>query len=326
MTPLERALGDRILSEGPITVEAFMAACNEYYYATRDPLGATGDFTTAPEISQMFGELVGACLADCWARAGSPSDAIYVELGPGRGTLAADALRVIRSAALDPPVHLVETSPVLREAQAKAVPNAAWHDEPASLPDAPALLVANEFLDALPVRQFADGIERKVTVVAGGLAFDRDGEIVESSPARAEAVAKIARRLVLSGGAALIFDYGHPKSGPGDTLQALHAHGFAPVLDGPGEQDLTAHVDFEAVADTARKAGARVTAVVPQGQWLDRLGIAARARTLVMAHPDRSNEIEAARDRLCSPDQMGNLFKVIAIHSPAWPAPAGFET
>ena len=325
MTPLERALRDRILSEGPMTVEAFMAACNDYYYATRDPLGASGDFTTAPEISQIFGELVGACLADCWARAGKSPDAIYVELGPGRGTLVSDALRVMRSAGFDPAVHFVETSPVLREAQAAAVPGASWHDEIASLPEAPTLLVANEFLDALPVRQFVQGVERKVTVAAGGLAFDRDGKIVETSPAREDAVSQIAKRLGACGGVALIIDYGHPKSASGDTLQAMHAHNFSPVLDRPGEQDLTAHVDFEAVAKAARVAGASVTPLAPQGQWLERLGISARAQALSKTHPERAGEIESARARLCEPDQMGTLFKAMAIHSPNWPAPLGFE-
>jgi SAM-dependent MidA family methyltransferase len=325
MTPLERALRDRILAEGPMTVEAFMAACNTYYSGSRDPIGASGDFTTAPEISQMFGELAGACLADCWARAGKPQSAIYVEPGPGRGTLAADALRVMRSAGLDPPVHLVETSPVLREAQAKAIPGAIWHEDLSSLPDAPMLLVANEFLDALPVRQFVGGIERKVTIAAGGLAFDRDGEIVETSPTRDDAVSGIAKRLAANGGAAIVIDYGHARTAPGNTLQAVHAHGFAPVLDRPGEQDLTAHVDFEAVANAARNAGASVTPLVPQRQWLERLGIAARAKGLAKAHPERRAEIESALHRLCGRDQMGELFKVIALHSPDWPAPAGFE-
>jgi SAM-dependent MidA family methyltransferase len=324
MTPLERALRDRILSEGPITVEAFMDACNRYYYATRDPLGARGDFTTAPEISQMFGELVGACLADCWARAGKP-DCAYVELGPGRGTLAADALRVMRSAGLDPPVHLVETSPVLREAQAEAVPAASWHDDLSGLPNVPLLLVANEFLDALPVRQLVDGVERRVVTAAGGLAFDRDGEIVETSPARDQAVRDIAERLANNGGVALIIDYGHERSMPGETLQAVRGHKYAPVLDRPGEQDLTAHVDFEAIAKAAGPAGAAVTAVVTQGQWLERLGIEARADALSHAHPARAEEVESARRRLCNPDQMGSLFKVIAIHSPNWPTPSCFE-
>ncbi|HWI75502.1 MAG TPA: SAM-dependent methyltransferase, partial [Sphingomicrobium sp.] len=236
-----------------MTVEAFMAACNDYYYATRDPLGASGDFTTAPEISQMFGELVGACLADCWARAGKPPDAIYVELGPGRGTLASDALRVMRSAGLDPAVHFVETSPVLREAQLLLHPDAEWHENLLTLPESrPLLLVANEFFDALPVRQFVQGVERKVTIAAGGLAFDRDGPIIEDSPQREAYAQEIGAQLDLRGGAALIIDYGHPKSAPGDTLQALHAHNFSPVLNRPGEQDLTAHVDFEAVAKAAR--------------------------------------------------------------------------
>ena len=325
MTPLERALRDRILSEGPITVEAYMHACNGYYYATRDPLGAAGDFTTAPEISQMFGELVGACLADCWTRAGKPADAAYVELGPGRGTLAADALRAMRSSGLEPPVHFIETSPVLRKAQAGAVAGASWHDDLSSIPAVPVLLVANEFLDALPVRQFVGGLERKVIAAAGGLAFDRDGVISEDSPARNAAAAQVASHLAANGGVALIIDYGYSKSAPGDTLQAVRGHRFAPLLDKPGEQDLTAHVDFESVATAAREAGASVTPVATQGQWLERLGIAARAEALARAHPARAKEAESARKRLCDADQMGELFKAIAFHSPKWPAPAGFE-
>jgi NADH dehydrogenase [ubiquinone] 1 alpha subcomplex assembly factor 7 len=325
LTPLERALRDRILAQGPITVEAYMDACNAYYYATRDPLGASGDFTTAPEISQMFGELVGACLADCWARAGKPEDAIYVELGPGRGTLAADALRVMRAAGLEPAVHFVETSPVLREVQAKNVRDAAWHDGLATLPEAPLLGIANEFLDALAVRQFVDGTERKVIAAGGGLALDRDGEVIELSPARDEAVSTLATRLVANGGAALIIDYGHATSAPGDTLQAVRGHKFAPLLHNPGEQDLTAHVDFEAVAKAARSAGASVTPLADQGRWLGRLGIATRAEALARTHPERAEEIDSALKRLCDPGQMGTLFKVLGVHSPDWPSPAGFE-
>jgi SAM-dependent MidA family methyltransferase len=324
VTPLERALRDRIQAEGPITVEAYMEACNAYYYATRDPLGASGDFTTAPEISQMFGEMVGAALADCWKRSGAPADAIYAELGPGRGTLAVDALRVMQAAGFCREAHLVETSSVLRDKQAEAVPDAMWHDGIDDLPARPLLLVANEFLDALPVRQHVDGVERRVTIAAGGLAFDRDGEIVETSPAREEAVASIAICLAAKGGAAIFIDYGHERSGPGDTLQAVRGHGFAPVLSAPGEQDLTAHVDFEAVANAALDAGAAVTRVVTQGEWLIRLGIEARAQFLVRANPDRAHDVRAALDRLTAREQMGQLFKVIAIHSPGWAAPAGF--
>jgi SAM-dependent MidA family methyltransferase len=325
MTPLERALRDRIQTEGPLTVEAYMDACNSYYYATHDPLGASGDFTTAPEITQMFGELVGATLADCWARTGKPDATLYVELGPGRGTLASDALRVMRSAQLSPPVHLVETSPALRSVQAGQIAGAHWHDDFDSVPDGPLLVVANEFLDALPIRQFVGGVERRIVAAAGGLAFDRDGLVVEDSPVRESAVRKIAGRLAQQGGVALLVDYGHPSSAPGDTLQAVARHRYAPVLDKPGEQDLTAHVDFESVARTAIEAGAEVSPVVEQGEWLKRVGIQSRARALAGAHPDRAGEIEQAVERLCHPGQMGKLFKVIAIRSNAWPLPAGFE-
>ena len=301
-----------------------MEACNGYYYATRDPLGARGDFTTAPEVSQMFGELVGAALADCWTRAGEPADAIYAELGPGRGTLAVDALRVLRRAGFDSEVHLVETSPVLREAQLAALPDSTSHESIGEPPDRPLLLVANEFLDALAIRQFVNGIERRVVVAAGGLAFDRDGAIVEDSPARDEAVAAIAKRIADHGGVALLIDYGHQRSAPGDTLQAVHAHRFSPVLDSPGEQDLTAHVDFEAVARAASGAGATVTPVIAQGEWLNRLGIGARAAALASANPERSDELASAVQRLTSRDEMGELFKVIAIHSADWPEPPGF--
>ena len=324
MTPLERALHERIRADGPISVEAYMEACNAYYYATRDPLGAAGDFTTAPEISQMFGEIVGAVLTDAWTRAGKPADAIYVELGPGRGTLAADALRVMQRAAFQGEVHLVETSPALRAEQAARLPNAHWHDSIDELPTAPLLLVANEFLDALPVRQFVDGIERRIEAIGGHLAFGRDGVIVEDSPARTAAVAAIAQRLARDGGAALIIDYGHAQSAPGDTLQAVHAHKYAHVLERPGEQDLTAHVDFQAVAEAARGASAVATGLVTQGEWLERLGIAQRAEALVQVQPERAQEIESARHRLCDAKEMGSLFKVMGVHSADWPAPAGF--
>ena len=324
MTPLERALRERIRVEGPITVEAFMEACNAYYYATRDPLGATGDFTTAPEISQMFGEMVGAALADWWKRAGAPQESIYVELGPGRGTLAADGLRLLRSAGFSGEVHLIETSPMLRKSQSETVPDAIWHESIGDLPARPLLLVANEFLDALAVRQHVGGVERRVTIAGGGLAFDRDGVIVETSPARDEAVLSIATCLAARGGVALFIDYGHERSAAGDTLQALRRHGYAPVFANPGEQDLTAHVDFEAVANAGRDGGASVTDLVTQGEWLIRLGIEARAQSLARANPARASEIETALERLTARDQMGELFKVIALHSQRSPIPAGF--
>ena len=301
-----------------------MEACNAYYYATRDPLGASGDFVTAPEVSQMFGELVGAALADCWTRAGAPAEAIYVELGPGRGTLAADALRVLDTAGFAGEVHLVETSPVLRQAQEQAVPGAHWHEAIEDLPARPLLLVANEFLDALPVRQHVDGVERRVTAATNGLAFDRDGEIVETSPARDQAVSAIATCLAAKGGVALFIDYGHARSASGDTLQAVRGHRFAPLLHNPGEQDLTAHVDFEAVAKAATAVdGVAVAVLARQGDWLTRLGIHARADALAAANPGQAAEVRSAVDRLIAPDQMGHLFKVLALLGPGWPAPAG---
>lgn len=300
-----------------------MEACNAYYYATRDPLGAQGDFTTAPEISQIFGEMIGAALADCWKRVGGPADAIYAELGPGRATLARDALRVLHSAKFSGEVHFVETSPVLREMQERAVPDCVCHESIDRLPSAPLLLVANEFLDALPIRQHVGGIERHVILAGDGLTFDRDGEIIETSPARDRAVRAVASHLLNEGGVALFIDYGHERSRAGDTLQAVRGHGFVPLLLNPGEQDLTSHVDFESVGKIARDVGALVTPVMTQGEWLGRLGIEARARSLAKANPARAEEIGEACKRLVSAGEMGKLFKVIAVYSPQWPAPAG---
>ena len=217
---------------------------------------------------------------------------------------------------------MVENSPVLREAQREAVPEAIHHDTIADLPDGPLLLVANEFFDALPIRQFVNGIERRVTVMAGGLAFDRDGAITEVSPVRDEAGAEIATKLEKNGGVAIVLDYGHAKSAPGDTLQAVRRHKFTPILADPGEQDLTSHVNFEALAKAANSVS--VTQVVTQGDWLRRLGIEARAEALVSANPDKRDDVRVALHRLTAPDQMGDLFKVMAIHSPDWPVPAGF--
>ena len=301
-----------------------MDACNAHYYATRDPLGAGGDFTTAPEISQMFGELVGACLADCWRRAGEPADAVYAELGPGRGTLAADALRVLRQAGFIGGAHLVETSTALRQAQQERIAGAHWHDEIAGLPPAPLLLAANEFLDALPIRQWVGEAERGIALAADELIFTGEGQVREDSPAREAAAAAIARHLASHGGVALIIDYGHGRSAPGDTLQAVKSHRFANPLADPGEQDLTAHVHFEAVGRSALEAGAMVNGPVTQGEWLQRLGIEERAQSLIASNPDRRHDVEQAMHRLCDRDAMGELFKVMAIRSAGWPEPAGF--
>jgi len=327
VSPLESALIERIKAEGPLSVEAYMAACNAYYYATRDPLGTRGDFTTAPEISQMYGELIGAALADCWNRAGRPEGVRYAELGPGRGTLASYALRVMRAAGFEPAsVEFVETSPVLRAAQAETVPGAAFHDDIVGLAagDGPLLVVASEFFDALPVQQWVDGVERHVEWIGGHFAFDRDGEIIERSPARREAVTALARVLVEKGGCAIVVDYGYAE-GTGESLQAVGGHKFASPLEQPGEQDLTAHVDFAALATGAREAGATVSRLASQGTWLETLGIAGRAMALAAKNPEKAEVIGTARRRLCDEEAMGRMFKVMAITAPSWPLPAGLE-
>lgn len=340
---LAAALHARIAAEGAISVADYMAAANAHYYATRDPFGAAGDFVTAPEISQMFGELIGLWLADLWQRAGKPPAARYVELGPGRGTLAADALRAMRGAGLSPPIELVETSPVLRAAQQQALPAARWHDSVESLPgNAPLLVVANEFFDALPARQWVqDDGWREMAVARDGEAFRRvagpqsapppwfrggaPGAIVEAQPEAGEVVRAIARRLRAHGGAALIVDYGHARHGTGDTLQAVSRHEFADPWTAPGEQDLTVHVDFEALGEAARGEGMKVFGPVGQGTFLRAMGIDLRAASLAKSAPERTEEIVAARERLTAPDQMGRLFKVMALVAPGWPVPEGFQ-
>jgi len=321
--PLEERLRRRIAAEGPLPVSAWMASANTHYYATRDPLGAAGDFTTAPEISQMFGELAGLWLADLWLRSGRPEGAHYVELGPGRGTLAADALRAMKGAGLTPDVHFVETSPVLRAAQAERVPGAVWHDDLSTLPDdGPLLVLANEFFDALPVEQFdaAGGIR---TVAWRGERFVPVGEAeTEASSASVAIAVGLSRRIAAQGGAALIVDYGYEGPSRGDTLQAVFRHAYADPFEAPGERDLTAHVAFSALAAAAE--GVRISGPVPQGAWLDAMGLPVRAAALARAAPARTEEIEAARHRLSAPSQMGRLFNVLAFSARGWAEPAGF--
>lgn len=344
---LAEGLRRLIETGGPISVAEYMARANAHYYASRDPLGEAGDFTTAPEISQMFGELIGLWLADLWSRAGQPADVRYVELGPGRGTLAADALRAMRSVSLEPSVHFIETSPVLRQAQAARVPQASWHDDIASLPEgAPLLVVANEFFDALPARQLIatqSGWRERLVVAAGrgfrpvaGPAIGSGAipehirnappaTVVETSPASVSIARQLAQLLASSGGAALIVDYGHERTSAGETLQAVAKHGFADPWLEPGHRDLTVHVDFQALGDAARDAGSSVYGPRSQGEWLKALGIEARAASLAARSPHRRQELEAARDRLILPEQMGRLFKVMAFVSSKWPEPAGFK-
>lgn len=334
--PLPERLARAIALGGPIPVSQFMAAANAHYYATRDPLGSGGDFTTAPEISQMFGELIGAWAADLWQRAGRPAVA-WVELGPGRGTLSADALRVMARAGLTPPVHFVETSPVLRERQAERVAAATWHDSLATLPDdVPLIVVANEFFDALPIRQLVRrgptwherlvacqdtlflpiaGASVPDTIIPPHLADAPPGAIIETSPASVAVMADLAARIVAQGGAALVIDYGYDGPAAGETLQAVRAHAYANPFEAPGEHDLTAHVDMATLRLVAAASGARVFGTVGQGAFLRALGIDARAAAL-------GERVTGDRDRLVG--DMGELFKVIALTHMDWPQPAGF--
>ncbi|ALK10239.1 class I SAM-dependent methyltransferase [Blastochloris viridis] len=358
MTPLQREIAELIRTDGPLSLARYMALCLGHprlgYYVTRDPLGRTGDFVTAPEISQMFGELVGLWCADAWVRMNQPAQIALVELGPGRGTLMADTLRALKvvpalRAAVS--VHLVETSPVLRQHQRMALAGAgvpiAWHDRLDEVPAGPMLLIANEFLDALPIIQLVrtpqGWHERQVGLDGGTLAFGLSpvrypdaaiptafggvpiGSLIELSPARAAAARDIAARVATDGGAALLIDYGHALSGVGDTFQAVRGHAFADPLSDPGEADLTSHVDFAALAAAAREAGASVHGPVTQGAFLKALGIDARAARLAAAAPDQAEGIAAARHRLTGADAMGDLFKVLAVKDPRMGPLAGFE-
>ena len=325
-------------------VSRFMGESNALYYSSRDPLGATGDFITAPDISQMFGEMIGLWCAELWHRAGSPWQIAYVELGPGRATLAIDALRAMNRQGLRPRVHFVEASRALRALQQERVPSAIFHDDLSDLPDdIPLLLVANEFLDALPIRQLvrleSGWRERMVGLMEGELVFiagdqpmgeavpeDRDdvapGEIIETSPAAATVVGEIAARLAKQGGAALFVDYGHLAPRTGSTLQAVRRHAKIGVLDRPGDADLTAHVDFATLAEIATLHGVTVQSAT-QGAFLSALGIETRARALADATPKRAKETDIALRRLTAENEMGELFKVMALTGGGWPQGAG---
>lgn len=358
MTPLARRLIQCIRREGPLPVHDYMALClgdpEHGYYRNADAIGRGGDFITAPEISQTFGELIGLWTATVWTSLGRPDPLRLVELGPGRGTLMADALRAIAKtapefrAAVD--LHLVEINPQLRARQAAALESArpTWHDVLDTVPAGAAIVIANEFLDALPVDQFVrggDGWHRRCVGLdaEGRLAFATgprvadpplepahaqapDGAIVEISPAGRALVAALARRIAAQGGAALLIDYGAPASGTGDTLQAVRRHKMVDALQLPGESDLTAHVDFAALARAARDAGGTAHGPVPQGVFLNRLGIAARVAVLLRAaSPRQRADIAAACERLIGEAQMGTLFQVLAITARAAPAPPGFD-
>jgi NADH dehydrogenase [ubiquinone] 1 alpha subcomplex assembly factor 7 len=341
--PLPDRLARAITLAGPMPVSQFMAAANAHYYATRDPLGAGGDFVTAPEISQMFGELIGLWCADLWDRAGRPATA-WVELGPGRGTLAADARRAMARAGFSPAVHLVETSPVLRAAQARHLADATWHDGVDTLPgDVALIVVANEFFDALPIRQLirrADAWHERLVACQDTMFLPiagkpipaevlpeamRDapaGSILETSPASVAVVRALAGRIAHQGGALLAIDYGYEGPALGDTLQAVRGHGFANPFETPGEVDLSAHVDFATLAAAGQSAGATAWGPISQRDLLGQLGIDARTSALAQRAPDRAAQLLADRNRLM--EDMGALFRALALTGGGWPVPAGY--
>ena len=357
MTELLDEIRAMITERGPITVEQYMQLALAHpdlgYYMNRDPFGATGDFTTAPEISQMFGELIGLWAAEVWSSMGSPDPVRLVELGPGRGTLISDALRAARIVpafrnALD--VRLIETSPALATMQHELLVDCgvavSWAQTLKEVPNGPAIMIGNEFLDALPVRQFVrvSGQWRERTVRLnsdGALVFDvadrpepyiraaaANGEVLEVSPSGHRLMFELGARLVKQGGAALLIDYGHAVTRFGDTLQALRAHRYVDPLAAPGDCDLTTHVDFAAMARSASATGAAVYGPVDQGDFLRAIGIDLRTKALAeRASPDRAEEFERARARLVGKGQgeMGALFKAMAVADRRLRPPPGFQ-
>jgi NADH dehydrogenase [ubiquinone] 1 alpha subcomplex assembly factor 7 len=351
------ALGRRIArlieTQGPLSVAQFMTIAahdsSEGYYATRDPFGPRGDFVTAPEISQMFGELIGLWLIEVWREQDAPRNARLMELGPGRGTLMADALRAARLAPdfLDAvEIVLVESNSALKRVQQERLKDCGaritWTERYAE-GDGPLFLIANEFFDALPVRQYVHtekGWRERMVVSRGeddlGFALspspvlidsEREapiGGVIETAPAALALVEEIGHAIARAGGAGLIIDYGYDRPGFGETLQAVGKHRFEDVLTDPGAIDVSAHVDFTALAAAARRGGAQVFGPIEQGALLKNLGIDVRAETLSLKNPDQAATIASAVARLVEPGQMGDLFKAMAILPPDTPPPPGF--
>ena len=352
MNALAETLRQRIGQHGPLTLADYMGECllhpKHGYYTQQEAFGRSGDFITAPEISQMFGEMIGLCLGATWQAQGAPRDAIVVELGPGRGTLMQD-LRRIAPAVPDfdsLPIHMIEASPRLRRLQSDALPGVIHHAEASGLPQAPLFLIANEFFDALPIRQFrrhsAGWEEILVGCDANGLCFGKaapqpyhfldhrledtePGMIVEYCPALPPIVAELSQRIADHGGAALIVDYGDWRS-QGDTVQAVSHHQPADPLAAPGTADLTAHLDFEALYNAAKAAGLRPTRLTTQGVFLERLGLTQRAQTLAKSLSGAALDSHiAAHRRLTHPDEMGGLFKVMGLVAESAAVPPGLE-
>lgn len=349
-TPLESLIVATIREDGPMPIDRYMALCLGHpihgYYMSRDPFGPDGDFITAPEISQIFGELIGIWCAAAFQALGAPSPFNLIELGPGRGTLMSDILRATRvmpgfhEAAR---IHLVETSPTLRKLQARKLGDAVtWHETVESISEGPSIIIANEFFDALPIRQFevhqGQWMERRIGLSAGDrLVIGRaalspaepppapEGSIFETGSLRDDIACLLGARLAQTPGALLVFDYGHGASALGDTLQAVRRHKFCSILYRPGEADLTSHVDFESLGRALTQSGATVLGPVTQRQFLLAMGLEARAEVLSSkAKPQMRKIIARSVERLAGENQMGNLFKVMAATSPGLAKPYPF--
>jgi NADH dehydrogenase [ubiquinone] 1 alpha subcomplex assembly factor 7 len=358
MSAVEDHLFELIQSEGPISVAQYMAIAStdgpQSYYGAQDPFGASGDFTTSPEISQTFGELVGLWCAQTWLDQDRPHNPRLIELGPGRGVCMADALRAIRSAAPEfleaATLHLVETSQRLRDKQREVIETPAeWHDRLVDIPDGPTFLFANEFFDALPIRQFVQTergwCEQCVALTSDSkrltFALSPDplpnadivpldarhasqNEVIEICAAAGSITTTVAQRIRTRGGAALFVDYGYERPKTGDTLQAVKAHRFHPVLVDPGEADLSAHVNFQALAESARSERTATHGPVAQRMFLKRIGIEKRASNLMHGkNPEECDSIMAGIHRLTAEEEMGSLFKCLAI-TPIGVSPPGF--
>ncbi|MDP9196355.1 MAG: class I SAM-dependent methyltransferase [Pseudomonadota bacterium] len=353
---LSDILRRRIEIHGPLRLDLFMGEALTGYYRTRQPLGREGDFVTAPEITSLFGEMLGLWCVDTWEKVGRPDRFLLVEPGPGRGTLMADILRTMDRVSPECrracQIHLVEISPLLRSLQQKALEdkdNISWHETLETVPEGPAILVANEFFDALPVRQLcrtATGWSEvhvgytaeqgfhlvtdprpsvAVALVPENLRSAPEGTVVEISPASWSIMQDLARRLKRNRGAALVIDYGHDSPRSGATLQALRNHQKVSAPGSPGECDLTAHVDFAALSRVAREEGVRTVGPVGQGEFLEALGIGARAQQVAAKLSDtKKKQLEQSVERLVHPDAMGQLFRVLGVASPDLKGLAGF--
>lgn len=354
MTALKEILIKRIEATGPITIADYMSECllhpEHGYYTGERVFGSAGDFVTAPEISQMFGEMLGLWLADRWLKLGKPGQINLVEFGPGRGTLMEDILRAtepVEGFHKAVTVHFIEASPQLRAQQAKKVADANWHDDLSTVPEGNCLIIANEFFDALPIHQFekheGKWCERRVHAENGelqlvlteagpkfaltdpGLHDSPNGSILETCPMGLSIAGSIAERIAASGGAALFIDYGFRKTAVGDSFQAVKAHEFCDPLTEPGKADLTAHVAFDQLIAAATEKGVAAFGPAMQGGFLMALGMGQRAQQLATAVDEEGQQrILSELKRLTAQDEMGTLFKVLALQEPRMAAPPGF--